>query len=219
MILPRPLVKFCGMTDKDDVSYAADLGAAAVGFVFWKGSKRYVAPARARELTHSLPAFVVPVGVFVDEPIDEVKRIVEFVGLGAVQLHGREDPMSINGLTCRVLKAIGEPGSDLLREALQWAGDVTLLIDNMDAKQRGGTGQLADWSMARAIAEKRRVVLAGGLTPDNVVEALIHVKPYGVDVSSGVEQPGRPGHKDRARMKAFMDAVEATVNGMIDFRR
>ena len=219
MNLPRPLVKFCGMTDKDDVSYAADLGAAAVGFVFWKGSKRYVTPARARELANSLPAFVVPVGVFVDEPIDEVKKIVEFVGLGAVQLHGREDPMSINGLTCRVLKAIGEPGSDLLQEALQWAGDVTLLIDNMDAKQRGGTGKTADWSMARAIAEKRRVVLAGGLTPDNVAEALIHVKPYGVDVSSGVEQPGRPGHKDRARMKAFMDAVEAAVNGMIDFRR
>jgi phosphoribosylanthranilate isomerase len=161
----------------------------------------------------------VPVGVFVDEPIDEVKRIVEFVGLGAVQLHGREDPMSINALTCRVLKAIGEPGTDLLAEALQWAGDVTLLIDNMDAKARGGTGQLADWSMARAIAEKRRVVLAGGLTPNNIAEALIHVKPYGVDVSSGVEQPGLPGHKDRARMKAFMDAVEATVNGMIDFHR
>jgi phosphoribosylanthranilate isomerase len=218
-MIPRPLVKFCGMTDKDDVAYAADLGAAAVGFVFWKGSQRYVTPTRARELAHSLPAFVVPVGVFVDEPIDEVKKIVEFVGLGAVQLHGREDPMSINGLTCRVLKAIGEPGSDLLQEALQWAGDVTLLIDNMDAKQRGGTGKVADWSMARAIAEKRRVVLAGGLTPQNVAEALIHVKPYGVDVSSGVEQPGRPGHKDRARMKAFMDAVEAAVNGMIDFRR
>jgi phosphoribosylanthranilate isomerase len=217
-MIPRPLVKFCGMTQKDDVTYAADLGAAAVGFVFWKGSQRYVPPARARELVNSLPAFVVPVGVFVDEPIDEVKKIVEFVGLGAVQLHGHEDPMSINGLTCRVMKAIGEPGSDLLAEALQWAG-VTLLIDNVDAKQRGGTGKVADWSMARAIAEKRRVVLAGGLTPDNIAEALIHVRPYGVDVSSGVEQPGRPGYKDRARMKAFMDAVEATVAGMIDFRR
>jgi indole-3-glycerol phosphate synthase/phosphoribosylanthranilate isomerase len=149
-MIPRPLVKFCGMTVKNDVTYAADLGAAAVGFVFWKGSKRYVPPARARELVNSLPAFVVPVGVFVDEPIDDVKKIVEFVGLGAVQLHGHEDPMSIHTLTCRVMKAIGEPGTDLLAEALRWAGEVTLLIDNVDAKQYGGTGKLADWSMARS---------------------------------------------------------------------
>lgn len=212
--MKRPLVKFCGMTDRVDVVRAADLGAAAVGFVFWPGSPRAVTPARAREMVNALPAFVVPVGVFVDEPIEEIRKVVEFVGLGAVQLHGREDPMSVNSLTCRVIKAIGEPGNDLLTEALQWAGDVTLLIDHLDAKRRGGTGKLADWTMARAIAEKRRVVLAGGLTPDNVADAIIHVKPYGVDVSSGVEHEHQPGIKDYQRMRAFIDAVEHAFTRM-----
>jgi phosphoribosylanthranilate isomerase len=216
MTIRQPLVKFCGMTDRRDVVRAADLGAAAVGFVFWTASPRGVTPARAREMAAVLPAFVVPVGVFVDAPMAEIRQVVEFVGLGAVQLHGREDPASVEALTCRVIKAIGEPGGDLLAEALHWSGDVTLLVDNLDAKRRGGTGTRADWSMARVIAETRRAILAGGLTPDNVGEAIIHVRPYGVDVSSGVEHEHTPGVKDWNRMRRFVEAVELSVTRMPD---
>jgi len=207
----RPLVKFCGMTNKWDAQKAARLGVSAIGFVFWSGSPRCVTPQRAREIVATLPAFVVPVGVFVDEPVEKIREIVEFVGLGAVQLHGHEDPMSVVSLTTRVIKAIGEPGSDVLAEALQWSGHVTLLIDSLDAKKRGGTGKLADWSVARAIAEKRHVVLAGGLRAENVEEAIVHVRPYGVDVSSGIEMENDPLNKDHDRMRAFMDAVDAAM--------
>lgn len=205
----RPLVKFCGMTSRFDVVYAADLGAAAVGFILWPQSRRAVTPQVARELAAALPAFVVPVGVFVDQPLAQIQEIAAFVGLGAVQLHGREDPAIANALTTRVIKAIGEPGGNLLDEALQWSGDVTLLIDFLDPVQRGGTGRQADWTMARAIAEKRRVVLAGGLTADNVALAVSGVRPYAVDVSSGIEVNADecPGVKDHRKMRDFMDAL------------
>jgi phosphoribosylanthranilate isomerase len=212
-VMRRPLVKFCGMMSRIDVVHAADLGAAAVGFIMWPHSRRSVTPQVARELAAALPAFVVPVGVFVDQPLAEIQQGVEFAGLGAVQLHGRENPSIANALTCRVIKAIGEPGGDMLQEALQWSGDVTLLVDFLDPVRRGGTGHRADWTMARAIAEKRRVVLAGGLRADNVALAVAGVRPYAVDVSSGVEVNSEecPGVKDHRKMRDFMDALEAGV--------
>lgn len=217
-----PLVKFCGMTRREDAIAAADLGAAAVGFILWPRSKRAVTPEQVRDIVRALPPFIAKVGVFVDEPIERVREIVTFAGLTIAQLHGRETPEmastlstvsnagAVAGAGLRVMKAIGEPGVDLATEASRWPDAITLLIDAVDPRERGGTGVAADWNGAALVAHSRRVVLAGGLNPTNVADAIAHVQPYAVDVSSGVELEGRPGIKDHARMTAFFDAVLST---------
>lgn len=208
------LVKFCGMTRREDAFAAVDLGAAAVGFVLWPRSKRATTPEQVRAIVRALPPFIATVGVFVDEPIDRVREVVAFTGLAAAQLHGGETPTkatAVHDAGIRVLKAVGEPGIDLVSEASRWPDSVTLLIDAVDPNERGGTGQAADWDGAAAVAKTRRIVLAGGLTPDNVAEAIARVQPYAVDVASGVE--ARPGVKDHARMAAFFDAVRGAAAG------
>jgi phosphoribosylanthranilate isomerase len=202
------LVKFCGMTRREDAVAAADLGAAAVGFVLWSRSKRAVTPEQVRDIVRALPPFIATVGVFVDESIERVKEIVAFAGLTAAQLHGRETAAMATAAAAagvRVIKALGEPGVDLVGEASRWPAEVTLLIDAVDPRERGGTGHVADWDGAAAVAKTRRIILAGGLNPDNVADAIARVRPYAVDVVSGVE--ARPGVKDHARMAAFFDAV------------
>jgi phosphoribosylanthranilate isomerase len=208
------LVKFCGMTRREDAVSAADLGAAAVGFVLWARSKRAVTPEQVRDIVRALPPFIATVGVFVDEPIERVKEIVAFTGLTIAQLHGRETPAmaAAASASVRVIKALGEPGVDLAAEASRWPEAVTLLIDAVDPGERGGTGHAADWDGAAAVAKTRRILLAGGLTPDNVADAIARVRPYAVDVASGVEEQGRPGVKDHARMAAFFDAVRDAGN-------
>jgi phosphoribosylanthranilate isomerase len=203
-------IKFCGITRREDVIMAADVGAGAVGFNFWGGSSRRVTPEEARTLVRFTPPFLAMIGVFVDQPIDEIREIVRFVGLTAAQLHGRETPSdaaALDGHAGHVIKAIGEPGQDLLAAAATWPERVVLLVDAIDPQQRGGTGARADWNAAAMLARTRRVILAGGLRPDNVEEAVRRVRPYAVDVASGVEL--RPGIKDHARMRAFADAVRA----------
>lgn len=201
------LVKFCGMTRREDAVAAADLGAAAVGFVLWARSKRAVTPEQVRDIVRALPPFIATVGVFVDESIERVKEIVAFAGLSAAQLHGRETPAMAAAAGVRVIKALGEPGVDLVDEASRWPEAVTLLIDAVDPRERGGTGHAADWDGAAAVAKTRRIILAGGLNQDNVADAIARVRPYAVDIASGVEERGRPGVKDPARMAAFFDAV------------
>ena len=203
-------IKFCGMTRREDVIMAADVGAGAVGFMFWKQSPRAVTPEEARGLVRLMPPFLAMIGVFVDQPVEEIREIVRFVGLTAVQLHGRETPVdaaALDGHAGHVIKAIGEPGQDLMTQASSWPEQVVMLVDAIDPQQRGGTGRRADWTAAAALARTRRVILAGGLRPDNVGEAVRLVRPYAVDVASGVE--ARPGIKDHARMRAFADAVRA----------
>ena len=198
-------VKVCGITRWDDALLAADLGASAVGFVFWPRSPRYVEPAAAAAIALDLPADVAPVGVFVDPTVSEVQRIAARVGLAAVQLHGDEPATLCDGLPYRVLKAVPVAGPATHAAADRVPPRVTVLLDARDPVRKGGTGQVVDWTLAADVAARRRVFLAGGLRPQNVSDALRTVRPYGIDVSSGVE--ARPGLKDAGRLRHFFEEV------------
>jgi phosphoribosylanthranilate isomerase len=197
-------VKICGITRADDAAAAVEAGAAAIGFVFWPESPRFVDPYRARAIAAALPPFVTPVGVFVNQPIEYVRRVASLVHLGAVQLHGDETPEYAAGLLTPIVKAISVGAGDDGRIAL-WPSTTTLLLDVHDPVKRGGTGRTIDWGAAAAIAATRRVFLAGGLTPDNAADAVARVRPYGIDVSSGVERA--PGVKDHERVRALFEAL------------
>ena len=199
-------VKVCGITRVADALLASDLGASAVGFVFWPRSPRYLPPPEARGIAARLPGDVAPVGVFVDPSAEEVRQVVEEVGLAAVQLHGDEPPAFCRDLPYRVIKAVGVDGTDATRAAADAVpAEATVLLDARDAERRGGTGRTVDWEIAAGIAAARRVFLAGGLGAANVGAAIRTVRPYGLDVSSGVESG--PGRKDPARLRAFFDEV------------
>jgi phosphoribosylanthranilate isomerase len=201
-------VKICGVTRLEDAELAASLGAWAIGFVFWPGSPRVVDPARAREIIRKLPASVLTVGVFVDQPAETVEGVARQVGLGAVQLHGRETPDYARGLTRPVIKAIGLAAGGPVLPLADWAG-MQVLLDVHDPERHGGTGRTVDWSQAAAIARARDVLLAGGLTADNVRDAVTSVGPSGIDVSSGVESG--PGIKDAAKMRALFASLEGRL--------
>jgi phosphoribosylanthranilate isomerase len=203
-------VKICGITRAEDAKRAADLGAWAVGFVFWPRSPRFIEPSRARAIVDQLPAYVMPVGVFVDQPMEDVEEIARVVRLGAVQLHGDESVAYARPLTRRVIKALGLPQA-LADGILQGWGDATVLLDATDAERRGGTGRPIDWRQAAEVARRRPVVLAGGLRPDNVAEAVRVVRPAAIDVSSGVERA--PGEKDPRLMQALFAAVSSVGEG------
>jgi phosphoribosylanthranilate isomerase len=204
-------VKICGVTRIEDAVLAAELGAAAIGFVFWPSSPRFIQPARARDVVRALPPFVTPVGVFVDQPAGHVKDVASVVGLGAIQLHGREDLGYARTLGRRVIKASSVAEAEALADS--WPPDVTLLVDAVDEDRHGGTGRTVDWARAAVVAGRRRIILAGGLTPDNVGEALRVVRPFAVDLSSGVE--AAPGVKDAARLKALFAAIAAIEGGAV----
>lgn len=197
-------VKICGITRPRDADLAARLGAAWVGFVFWPRSPRFVEPASAAAILAGLPPHVGGVGVFVDQPVDEVNAVADAVGLAAVQLHGRESAAACRRCRRRVIKAVRlSAGAGDDPDAV-WSG-ATLLVDAFDPVRMGGTGRRVDWTRAAALARRRPLMLSGGLRAENVAEALRRVAPYGVDVSSGVES--RPGVKDAERLRAFLAAV------------
>jgi phosphoribosylanthranilate isomerase len=197
-------VKICGITRAEDAQVAVECGARALGFVFWPGSPRLIDPQRARAIALMLPPFVTPVGVFVNQPAEYVNEIAAFVGLGAVQLHGDESVGYASALTRPVLKAMTLAVAGDLASG-QWPTEMMILLDAHDPVRRGGTGQTIDWAGAAAVAARRRIVLAGGLNPDNVAEAIGRVRPFGIDVSSGVEH--LPGVKDRGRIRALFEAI------------
>jgi len=200
-------VKICGITRLEDARAAVEAGADALGFVFWPKSPRYVAPETARDIVSTLPATVTAIGVFVDQPAAEVNDIAARVGLGAVQLHGDEDEAYVESMSRPVVKAVAvEP--DAVPIIGVWPSNVTVLLDVHDPIKKGGTGRTVDWTIAAELAERRDVVLAGGLTPENVGEAIDAVRPYGIDVSSGVES--EPGIKDHGRLKALFEAVHGS---------
>jgi phosphoribosylanthranilate isomerase len=199
-------VKICGITSIEDAWLAADLGAAAVGLVFWPSSPRCVDVRTARSIVEALPPFVSAVGVFVNQ-IDAARSIAAEVGLSTVQFHGDEKPEEYHRSTLRVIKAVTIADSSTA-DATGFSavpGHVTLLLDAHDPIKRGGTGRQVDWSIAASIARQRRVILSGGLNADNVAEAARTVRPYAVDVSSGVEST--PGRKDPAKLRALFDAL------------
>lgn len=196
-------VKICGITRDQDARAALDAGADAIGFVFWPKSPRFIEPARAAAIVAAMPRPCVSVGVFVNQPGDHVNAVAAQVGLSAVQLHGDETPECAAGIDRPVIKAIGlGPAGD---EESAWPIGTTLLVDAHDPERRGGTGARADWARAARLARTRRVVLAGGLTPENVADAVATVQPYGIDVSSGVEST--PGVKDLAKLSALFEAL------------
>lgn len=196
------IVKICGITRAEDAKAAAQAGASAIGFIFWPGSPRCIDPYRARDIVRTLPPLVTPVGVFVDQPVEYVSGVASLVRLGAVQLHGHESPAAAAQLTRPIVKGIRlEDPADV------WPEPVLLLLDAHDPVQRGGTGRPIDWDRAASVAARRAVILAGGLTPDNVAAAIDRVRPYGIDVSSGVEES--PGIKHHGRIRALFEAVHA----------
>ncbi len=200
-------VKICGITRREDAEAAVGAGADALGFVFWPGSPRYIDPFRARTIRAVLPPFVTAVGVFVDQPAEYVNRVAGLVQLGAVQLHGDESVGYVQTMNRPVIKgvALHDRGVSAVDDVERWPGRVLVLLDVHDPVRRGGTGRTIDWTAAAAVARRRRVMLAGGLTAENVGEAIARVRPFGIDVSSGVERA--PGIKDHERLKALFEAV------------
>jgi len=198
------IVKVCGLTRIEDATAACELGAAAVGFIFWPKSPRFIDPYRALAIVRRLPPFITPVGVFVNQPADYVNGVASLVRLGAVQLHGDEDVEYIGQINRPVIKAVSNGTADA---ANAWPPDALLLVDAHDPERRGGTGVTGDWAAAARLARSRPVLLAGGLTAENVADAVSRVQPFGLDVSSGVE--AAPGIKDHERMAAFFRVLRA----------
>ena len=194
-------VKICGITRLEDAEAAAAAGAGAIGFIFWPSSPRFIDPYRARAIAAALPPFVTPVGVFVNQPLDYVNGVASLVRLGVVQLHGDETPEFAAAVCRPVMKAVAIGQADVRL----WPARVKLLLDVHDPLARGGTGRTIDWSTAADVASRREIVLAGGLKPENVADAVARVRPYGIDVSSGVERS--PGIKDHERLQALFEAV------------
>jgi phosphoribosylanthranilate isomerase len=193
-------VKICGVTRLDDALAAARLGADAIGFNFWKGSRRFVSPAAAAEIVRRLPAHVAAFGVFVNPTRDELLAALTVSGVGAAQLHGDEPPALCLGLPVPVVKAIR------VRDVHDLAGlasyEARAFLLDAPSSGYGGSGATFDWSLAKAAASELPVLLAGGLHPANVAEAVRQVRPLGVDVASGVE--ASPGVKDVARVEQFI---------------
>lgn len=198
-------VKVCGITNLEDALVAATSGADALGFNFWPPSARYLEPSVAAAMVAHLPPFVTPVGVFVDAKPEQVEAIARRTGIRAVQLHGEESPeeaarLGARGLT--VLKAFRVGSSFRPRDLRRYPGVSAFLLDAEVKGRRGGTGQTFNWKQAQAARRYGRIFLAGGLTPENVVEAIGQVLPYGVDVCTGVER--EPGLKDHGRLREFI---------------
>jgi phosphoribosylanthranilate isomerase len=200
-------VKICGICRAGDATRAVELGASAIGFVFWPGSPRYIEPAQARDIAARLPAHVTAIGVFVDQPATYVEEVAELVPLGAVQLHGTESIEAFADVRQPLIKAVHVSQGFQASTIDGLPASVTVLLDAHDPIRRGGTGRTIDWAVAAAVAARRTTILSGGLNAANVAEAIARVQPHMVDVSSGVES--EPGRKDLDKLKEFFAAVAA----------
>lgn len=214
MSVPTPRVKICGLTRLEDAELAVALGASAIGFVFWPRSPRAVSAAAVRAMVDRLPPLVTRVGVFVDESPAAVAAVVRAARLDVVQLHGGEAIEAYRDAGARLMKVASLASDSGVEDVAEWPSDVMPLVDAIDHERKGGTGMTADWTRAAALARKRSIILAGGLTDRNVGEAIAHVRPWAVDVSSGVESA--PGVKSADRMRAFFAAVAAADITMED---
>jgi phosphoribosylanthranilate isomerase len=203
------LVKICGITRLNDAEAAVAAGANAIGFVFWPDSPRFIDPFRAARIASALPPLVARVGVFVNQSSEYINAVAARVRLDAVQLHGDERVDDLAPLVRPVIKAVAL-GGDGEVDAAAWPSRVTLLLDAHDPARRGGTGRTIDWSAAASIARRRRALLAGGLAPENVADAIACVRPFGIDVSSGIETS--PGVKDHGRIRALFEALHGATD-------
>ncbi|GLO16563.1 N-(5'-phosphoribosyl)anthranilate isomerase [Pseudomonas putida] len=198
--------KICGITRIEDALAAAEAGADAIGFVFYAKSPRAVDVRQARAIIAELPPFVTTVGLFVNASRCELNEILEVVPLDLLQFHGDETPQDCEGYHRPWIKALRvRPGDDLEAACQLYAGARGILLDTYVAGVPGGTGEAFDWSLVPAHLSKP-IILAGGLSADNVGQAIVQVRPYAVDVSGGVEQA--KGIKDAAKIEAFMRAVK-----------
>lgn len=202
----KVLVKICGITNLEDASLAVELGAAALGFIF-AASPRQITPQKARDIVKTIPPFVKTVGVFVDEQPAAIKKMIHYCGLDLVQLHGNESPDLCNQLMPHAIKAFRIKDGACLKTGRLYFGKVrALLLDSYSKQKAGGTGKTFDWRLAIEIKKLGiPVILAGGLDPSNIDQAIRTVKPYAVDINSGVEE--RPGKKNFSLMKALMEKV------------
>jgi phosphoribosylanthranilate isomerase len=199
-------VKICGITNLNDAMAAVDFGADALGFVFFEGSPRFISYNNAGAIIMRLPSFVTTVGVFVNQKTKEVEKIIDLTGIDVVQLHGNETPEMCN-VSRRVIKAIRVKSLESLDPLKNFKEKVSaFLLDTFTPDILGGTGQIFNWDIAVDAKQFGRVILAGGLTPGNITEAVRRVRPYGVDVSSGVEL--EKGKKDHKKMRLFIDRAK-----------
>jgi len=193
-------VKICGITNVEDALQAAACGADALGFVFYAKSPRCVSPQQARAIIAELPPLVTTVGLFVNAESETIRETASHCGLDRVQLHGDETPDACRLSPLRVIKALRIRDAASLARADEYP--VALLLDAWSDQVYGGSGQSFDWQLARELAGRRPIILAGGLTPENVAAAVSRVKPYAIDVSSGVERS--PGQKDHLKVAEFI---------------
>jgi phosphoribosylanthranilate isomerase len=207
-------VKICGITNAGDAAAAIEAGADALGFLCYRKSPRYVEPEVIKRIVASLPPFVLPVGVFVNEELKAVRDLMDACGLAVAQLHGDETAAYCEALGRPVLRALRLRDRGTLLRMAEYRGRAGVrgfVVDTHSESAYGGTGRVADWALAAEAAAAAPVLLAGGLTPENVAEAVMQVRPYGVDVSSGVETS--PGRKDRAKVRAFVQAAKLEKMG------
>ncbi len=195
-------IKICGITRREDAELAASLGASYLGFVLWKGSPRAATLATVTRIAAALPRTVTPVGVFVDPTADEVMAAAD-AGIQVAQIHS-DAPIFLRGLTIPVVRAV-HLAIDRVDGVEPDIADDLVLLDAHDPVNHGGTGKTIDWRRAALIARQRRVILSGGLTPAYVRQAIVQVRPFAVDVASGVESS--PGIKNHDLLRAFIDAT------------
>jgi phosphoribosylanthranilate isomerase len=198
-------VKICGITRLEDALAAAELGADALGLNLWPGSSRAVRPEVAREIARRLPPFVTAVGVFVNQPREELLRLARAAGVAALQLHGDEAPEDCRDLGLPVIKAFRVARPEDLVPIARYPDVAAVLLDSR-SERFGGSGRTFDWELGGRAAGPRPLILAGGLGPENVAAAVRAVRPYAVDTASGVESS--PGVKDRERMARFIRAAK-----------
>ncbi len=197
-------IKICGITNLQDALLASELGADALGFIFYPGSKRFIEPDRASEIISSLPPLITTVGVFVNQSREDIETVRDKTGIDLVQLHGDETPEFCTGLPFKTVKALRiKERSDMARVELYPLQ--AILFDKYSEDAYGGTGESFTWAWLQDLKANKSIILSGGLTPDNVGEAIKTVGPYAVDVSTGVEDS--PGKKSAHKMRKFIEAV------------
>ncbi|OGP70354.1 MAG: N-(5'-phosphoribosyl)anthranilate isomerase [Deltaproteobacteria bacterium RBG_13_58_19] len=205
-------IKICGITNLEDALLAAELGADALGFIFYPPSPRSIEPDAARDIIAKLPPFVSTVGVFVDEDAALIKELAASVGLDWLQLHGKETPEYCRTLGRRVIKSFRIRDENSLASLAAYRGAVqAMLLDTYKKGLVGGTGETFDWDLARRARQYGPIILAGGLTPENVAQAIAIAQPQAVDVASGVE--AAPGKKDPEKLRAFFAAMKGIRGG------
>jgi phosphoribosylanthranilate isomerase len=198
-------VKICGITNKDDALYAAKCGAAALGFIFYPPSQRYIKPEDAKKIISALPEKLMKVGVFVNERPEEIKRVMEYCALDMIQLHGDETPDYCRQFPAfPIIKAVSLNNDDDVEYACRF-NVAAILVDSRSDGLYGGTGKKSNWELASRVGNKKPLILSGGLNTENIAEAIDKAAPAALDINSGVELS--PGIKDHAKIERLFAAI------------